>query len=178
MSILGCLEACPQFQLSSRDFPCLLNGHLRVTQKSMSYYTHYLHSGQVPTAGTASQVAMFQMKLTTCLIWSVSNDKISQLSYKTSINVKAWQETLDFEIFYFPINVLVETSPSSFLCRSEFLKPFRTCLTIRQTHHFATLHLCWCNNTVVQIRVWLSVFIWLNHFEAGAKGFWTLEPDL
>jgi len=36
-------------------------------------------------------------------------------------------------------------------------------------YHFATLHPCWCNNTSVQIRQWLSVFDGPNHFGAGVR---------
>jgi len=36
--------------------------------------------------------------------------------------------------------------PCSFVCKSGLLKLLCTCPTIHQTHHFATPHLCWCNN--------------------------------
>jgi len=69
--------------------------------------------------------------------------------------------------------------PCMLLCvQIRAFQTFCTCPTIHQTHHFATPHLCWCNNTIIQISQCFSVFNWLNRFGAGAKSFWMLEPDL
>jgi len=41
--------------------------------------------------------------------------------------------------------------------RSGFLKLSCTCPSIHQIYHFATPHLCWCNNIIVQIIQWFLV---------------------
>jgi len=60
--------------------------------------------------------------------------------------------------------------PSSFVCRSGF-STFCTCPTptIHQIYHFAIPHLCWCNNTIVQIRTWFSVFNGPNHLSRSSS---------
>jgi len=74
--------------------------------------------------------------------------------------------------------------PSSFVSWSGFIKSFCTYPTIHQMSNcpsFRDTYLCRCNNTIVQIRQWLSVFNGPNHFAAGTgarvKNFRWLEPE-
>jgi len=52
------------------------------------------------------------------------------------------------KIHYCPLWEKSFQNPCS-TCTSGLLKYFCICPIIYQTHHFATTHLCWCNNTIV-----------------------------
>jgi len=62
------------------------------------------------------------------------------------------------------------------LCADQGFSNFFARPTTHQTHHFAKPHLCWCINTIVQIRQCFSVFNWPNHFGAAESkvfGCWS-----
>ena len=55
------------------------------------------------------------------------------------------------------------------VCGHQGFSNFFTCSANHQIYHFATPHLCWCNNTVVRIRQWFSVFDGPSHFGVGVR---------